>query len=333
MALVANTVSRYDAYRSVREELADVIYNISPTDTPFMSNIGRDSARNTFSEWQTDSLRAPDLNNAQLEGDDVSGVVDPAQQTNRVGNYSQISRKIVASTGTVEALDKAGMRSALAYQLAKNSSELKRDLEAILTTDQVAVVGNNTTARKTAAIGAWIITNFFSVGSGAQLGVAPVMSSGSDGYPATAPVAATTKGVPTEDNLKTMIQNVWTQGGSVNRCFVMCGPHNKKVISGFSGIATRFRDTSPGKQAQIIGAADIYVSDFGTVSVVPNRFQPEDRIYMVNPDYAAVSYVRNFHTEPLAKTGDATKRMILVEYLLKVRTERAFGIIRDCATS
>lgn len=332
MALITNTVSRYDAYRSVREDLSDVIYNISPVDVPFMSNIGRDKCSNTFSEWQTDSLRTPDTTNAHLEGDDVVGVTDVQQQTNRVGNYTQISRKLVSSTGTVEAVDKAGMRSALAYQLAKNSSELKRDIEAILTSDQAAVVGNNTTARKTAAFGCWIISNFYTVGTGAG-GTAPAMSSGSDGYPATAAVAHATPGVPVEDNFKTMIQNVWTQGGSIDACFVMCGPHNKKVISSFAGIATRFRDTQPGKQAQIIGAADIYVSDFGSVNVVPNRFQPEDRIYMVNPEYAAISYLRPFRTVVLAKTGDAEKRMLLVEYMLKVRAEKAHGIIRDVATS
>ena len=113
----------------------------------------------------------------------------------------------------------------------------------------------------------------------------------------------------------------------------MCGPFNKGVISAFAGIATRYRDVPPGKQAQIIGAADVYVSDFGTVTIVPNRFQPETSIYLVDKSMAAVSYLRPFMSIPMAKTGDAEKSLLLVEYTLKVRNERAFAHIADCSTS
>src|SRR6185437_16296453 len=125
----------------------------------------------------------------------------------------------------------------------------------------------------------------------------------------TAAVAGTTQTF-TETLLKSGIQKVWTQGGKVSDCMVMVGPANKQFVSTFTGIATRYRDTSPGKQAQIIGAADIYVSDFGTVNIVPNRFQPEKFGYIVDPEYASVAYLRNFRTEVLAKTGDAEKRML-----------------------
>lgn len=332
MALITNTGTRYDAYRSVREDLANVIYNISPTDTPFMSNIGKDKAKNTFSEWQTDSLASPDTSNAHVEGDDVSGTTDVLNYTNRVGNYAQISRKLVSTSGTVEALDKAGMRSLLAYQMAKKSSELKRDMEAILTSDQVAVIGNDTTARKTAGLGAWIITNFQqTAASTTGTPAAPIMSSGSDGYPATGPVDHSVNGAFVEADLKTMIQNAWTQGAHIDSCFVMGDASQKKAISAFTGIATRYRDTPAGKQASIVGAADIYVSDFGTVNVVPNRFMPANRVDLVNPEYAAVAYLRNFRTEVLAKTGDAEKRMLLVEYMLKIRAEKAFATCRACS--
>src|SRR6185503_18075309 len=139
----------------------------------------------------TDALAAATTTNAQFEGDDVVGTTDAVAATNRVGNYTQISRKLVEVSGTVEAVDKAGMRSMMAYQLAKKSAELKRDMESSLTGGQVAVVGNNTVARVTAGLGAWIITNYIP-GTG-TVGAAPVMSSGSDGYPATAAVAGTTQ--------------------------------------------------------------------------------------------------------------------------------------------
>jgi hypothetical protein len=282
MALITNTITRYDYTLSVREDLSDVIYNISPVDVPFQSNIGRDKASQTFTEWQTDTLAAATTTNAQLEGDD----------------------------------------------LAKAANELKRDLEKIMTSLQVAVVGNNTVARKTAALGGWIITNY-TPGTG-TVAAAPVMSSGSDGYPATAAVAGTAT-VLTEARLKTAIQNVWTQGGSPD--FVMTGPFNKTVISTFSGIATRFRDVPAGRQAQIIGAADVYVSDFGTVNIVPNRFQPETSVYLIDKSMAAVSYLRPYQSVPMAKTGDADKTLLIVEYALKIRNQRAFAHIADCTTA
>lgn len=331
MAIATNTITRYDGYRAVREDLANVIYNISPVDVPFMSNSGRENVKNTYFEWQTDILAAASTTNAQLEGDDVQGSADARTPTNRVGNYTQISRKIIETTGTLEAVDKAGMRSYLAYELAKAASELKRDMESSLTSNAVAVAGNNTTARKTAGLGSWLITNSYS-GAGTAA-AAPVMSSGAgnlDGYPATAAVAGTARTF-TEALLKTAIQGVWTQGGDPK--VLMVGPYNKTVVSGFTGIATRFRDVPAGAQAEIVGAADVYVSDFGTVNVVPNRFQPENTGYIIDPDYAAVGYLRNFRTEVLAKTGDAEKRMIIVEYGLKIRTQKSHAAIRDLTTS
>lgn len=327
MAIVTNTITRYDATLSVREDLSDVIYNISPVDVPFQSNIGRDKASQTFTEWQTDALAAAVTTNAQLEGDDVVSTSDARTATNRVGNYTQISRKVIMVTGTLEAADKAGMRSKKAYELAKAANELKRDMEATLTGIQTATVGNNTVARKTAGLGAWIITNFYGNGTTAA---APAMSSSSDGYPATALTAGTAR-TNTETVLKTALQGVWTQGGSPD--FVMCGPFNKTVISGFTGIATRYRDAPAGKQAQIIGAADVYVSDFGTVQIVPNRFQPEKQVYVVDKSMAAVSYLRPFQSLPLAKTGDAEKTMLVVEYALKVKNQKAFATISDCTTA
>jgi Family of unknown function (DUF5309) len=331
MAIATNTITRYDGYRAVREDLANVIYNISPVDVPFMSNIGRENVKNTFYEWQTDVLAAASTTNAQLEGNDYNGTATSRTPTNRVGNYTQISSKIIEVSGTLEAVDKAGMRSYLAYELAKAASELKRDMEATLTSNSIAAAGNTTTARTTAGFGSWLITNSYS-GAGTTAS-APVMSSGAgnlDGYPSTAAVAGTARTF-TETLLKTAIQGVWTQGGDPK--VLMTGPFNKGVVSGFTGIATRFRDVPAGAQAEIIGAADVYVSDFGTVNVVPNRFQPEATAYILDPEYASVAYLRNFRTEVLAKTGDAEKRMIIVEYGLKVRTQKSHAAIRDLTTS
>jgi hypothetical protein len=316
MAIVANTFTRYSAV-GIREDLSNVIYNISPEETPFISNIGRENVKNTYFEWQTDSLAAASASNAALEGDDISSFT-AVSPTSRIGNYTQISTKNVVISGTLEALDKAGRRSELTYQLAKLGSELKRDMESALLANQSPVAGNTTTARRTAGLPAFIKTNT-DFGSG-----------GAD----TAGIAARTDGTQrafTEDQLKDVIAQVWESGGTPK--MLMVGSHNKQVASGFTGIATRFRDVPAGQQAQIVGAADVYVSDFGTVNIVPNRFQRARDAFVVDPQYASMAVLRPIQQMELAKTGDAEKRLMLVEYGLKVNNEAAHGIVADLTTS
>ncbi len=316
MAIVANTFTRYSAI-GIREDLSNVIYNISPEETPFISNIGRENVKNTYFEWQTDSLAAASASNAALEGDDV-GSFTAVNPTSRIGNYTQISTKNVIISGTLEALDKAGRRSELTYQLAKLGSELKRDMESALLANQSPVAGNTTTARRTAGLPAFIKTNT-SFGSG-----------GAD----TSGIAARTDGTQrafTEALLKTVIAKVWESGGTPT--MLMVGSFNKQAASGFNGIATRFRDVPAGQQAQIVGAADVYVSDFGTVNIVPNRFQRARDAFVVDPQYASMAVLRPIQQMELAKTGDAEKRLMLVEYGLKVNNEAAHGIVADLTTS
>ncbi len=320
MAIVTNTFTRYSAV-GIREDLSNVIYNISPEETPFISNIGRENVKNTYFEWQTDSLATASASNAALEGDDISSftAVNP---TSRVGNYTQISTKNVVISGTLEALDKAGRRSELTYQLAKLGSELKRDMESALLANQAAVAGNTTTARRTAGLPAWLTSNTsFGVG-----GADPTVGSN--------PTAARTDGTQrafTETLLKEVIAEVWTSGGTPK--MLMVGAFNKQAASGFNGIATKFRDVPAGQQAQIIGAADVYVSDFGTVNIVPNRFQRARDAFIVDPDYASLAVLRPIQQMELAKTGDAEKRLMLVEYGLKVSNQAAHGIVADLTTA
>ena len=320
MAIVANTFTRYSAI-GIREDLSNVIYNISPEETPFISNIGRENVKNTYFEWQTDALAAASASNAALEGDDVSSFT-AVTPTARVGNYTQISTKNVVISGTLESVDKAGRRSELTYQLAKLGAELKRDMESALLANQAAVAGNTTTARRTAGLPAWLTSNT-DFGSG---GANPTVGS--------TPTAARTDGTQrafTEALLKTVVQEVWTSGGTPK--MLMVGPFNKTAASAFTGIATRFRDVPAGQQAQIIGAADVYVSDFGTINIVPNRFQRDRDAFIVDPDYASLAILRPIQQMELAKTGDAEKRLMLVEYGLKVNTQAAHGICADLTTS
>ena len=320
MAIVSGTYTRYSAV-GIREDLSNVISNISPEETPVYSNIGRDTAKSTFFEWQTDALAAPDNANAVVEGDEAAFATPAA--TTRLGNYTQISRKTLIISGTLEAVDKAGRKSEEAYQMAKRGAELKRDMEAMITANQAAVAGNTTTARRTAGVPAWLTTN---VNRGAT-GANAVFT---NGVPTTAATDGTQRAF-TETLLKDVLQKVWVSGGSLKMLVV--GPFNKVAASAFTGIADIRYNAQGNKPTTIIGAADIYVSDFGNVTIVPNRFQRERDAFVLDPEYAAVSTLRPMAKVKLAKTGDAEKSMLLTEWGVKMKNEAAHGIVADLTTS
>lgn len=317
--------STYDFPNAQRESLADVIYDISPTKTPLMSNVARSDAEATYEEWLTDSLAAADGDNACIEGADASDNTSSDQA--RVGNYTQISDKVVNVSGTANAVDTAGMRTKEAFELAKKSKELKRDMETILLKNQAAVAGNaSNTARKLAGLPAWLKSN--KVANGATI---PTLSSTTSGYPNAAWTDLTGPSDFTEDMLKSAIQQVWTAGGDVGMCMV--GPVNKVKASQFAGIAEQRVNNSDARQAMVIGAADVYVSDFGNISFVPNIFTNETFALLIDPDYVSIAYLRDFQRIKLAKTGDSNRTQLLVEYTLKVNNEKAHGIIANLTTS
>ena len=319
MAIVANTFQTFNA-KGIREELSNVISNISPEETPFQSNVGSESVSNAFFEWQTDSLAAT-ATTAVISGDDVASF-DSTAATARLGNYTHIRRRTMVIEDRLEFVDKAGRDSEIAYQLAKRGKELKRDIEAVLLDNNARVAGNSTTAPETAGLPAWLASNT-SKSSGATAGVDPT-GDGTD---------ARTDGTQrafTEAMLKDVMQQAWTAGG--NPSVLMVGPYNKTVASGFAGIAET-RVAGGDSQTTIIGAADVYVSDFGNISFVPNRFQRERDAFLLDPEYASVCYLRPIQQIELAKTGDAEKRMVIAEFGLKVLNEAAHGIVADLTTS
>jgi len=323
MAQLATTFSTYDA-KGIREDLSNLISNISPTDTPFMSNVGSEPCSNTYYEWQTDAFAAVSTTNHQIEGDDLGNTYTAVTATSRLGNYTTISRKEFLLSGTEQAVNKAGRASELGYQATKKARELKRDMEAILLDNNAAVAGNDTTARETGGLAAWIKTNtnFYTTD-----GVDPVWTS--------APTGARSDGTTrafSETILKNVMKETYDSGG--NPSILMVGSFNKQAVSAFSGIsAHRWQAGSGVKQAAIIGAADIYVSDFGELSVVANRFQRARDAFVLDPEAARLRVLRPFEMHEMAKTGDGEKRMLIVEYGLQVDNEAAHGIAADLTTS
>ena len=320
MAIVSNTFLTYSA-KGIREDLSNIITNIAPEETPYMSNIGRENVSNALFEYQTDTLAAA-ASNAQLEGDDVASF-DSVTATVRLQNYAQISRKTIILSATEEVVNKAGRRSELAYQIAKRGAEMKRDQEFSMLNGAVAAAGDSTTARTTASLGAFVKTNTDKGANGADPSYTTLPNNArSDGTVRTF----------TETILKNVIQKVWTAGGTPK--ILMCGPVNKQRVSSFTGIASsRFNIDGGAKPATLVGAVDIYVSDFGNVQVIANRFQRERDAWVIDPDYAKMTMLRPYQQVELAKTGDAEKRMLIVEWGHKVTAENAHGLAADLITS
>jgi len=313
MAQPTNTFDTYDSIGE-REDLSDVIYNISPTDTPFLSSAAKTKATAVLHEWQTDSLAAAVTNNQVIEGDEAT--IDAISATTRLSNSCQIMDKTILITGTQEAVDKAGRASEIAYQIAKKAKELKRDLEASLTSNNAEVTGSATAARVAGGLRSWVATNDVMGTSGTSGGVGNTAAGNG------------TQRAFTESLLKSVIKSVWNAGG--NPTMVMVGPFNKQKLSGFTGNSTRF---DAGADATLYTSVDVYASDFGQLQVVPNRFSRDREAWVLDMDYWGVAFLRDFTMHELSKTGDSEKRQLLLEATLESRNEAASGCVADITTS
>jgi hypothetical protein len=325
MAIATNTSLTYSSV-AIREDLSDVIYNIAPMDTPFLSGCAKMSADNTKFEWQTDTITAGSANR-QLEGDDSPSATARVLPT-RLDNYTQISRYIAQTSGTDDAVDYAGHGKHQAYQLAKLGKRMKRDMEVMLTQNIVKAAGDATEGRATAGVPAWINTAHVAGGASGS------PSAGSLGT--TAMVNNTSTAACTEANIKATIKECYDAGGQPDIMLVPSAV--KQTISGLSssaGPGIPARNPVSGKGgATAIAAVDIYVSDFGTFKIVPDRNLSADgpgsvaaNVFFLDMDYWGVAWLRPFQTVTLAKTGDSDKQMLLGEYGLVSKNEKASGIL------
>lgn len=320
MAQPAETFDSYDASGN-REDLQEKIYLVSPEKTPVVSSIKRFSATQRIHEWQRDALATPNKDNAVVEGDDRTGTAIVA--TDRVANTVQLFDKTVIVTTTQEKTKAAGRSSEMKYQISKAMVELKRDQEAMVLSDNVAVQGNSTTARKSAGLGTLIYTNVSHGGAGAT----PAHTSGL----ATVAQTAGTNRAFSETLLKTVLQSVFTNSGEF-ATLISLTPSHKVGFSAFTGIAANRFNVAKGKQGVIVGGADVYMSDFGELTVVPNYVQATanaNTAFVLNPDAAGLAYLGGFKSEPLAKTGHTTKELVSVESTLVVTSEKSHGAVKN----
>jgi hypothetical protein len=305
----------------IREELSDKIWDISPEKTPFTSGAMKGTVKNTLSEWQIDELAAPDDDNAFVQGFDVSSE-EAVSQPSRLGNRTQISAKTAKVAKTVEATDRAGRKGEMARAIARKTAELKRDIETILLSNQAADAGDATNASYTGSVLAFIKSNVNKAGDGAN----PSYTTLPDD-----PRGDGTQRAYSEVIHKNVLEQMWVAGAEPDR--VMVNAFQKQVASTFTGIAQIRKSVEGAKQATVIGAADVYVGDFGQVTFVPNRFmRTRDALYLDSSMYK-FSTLRPLSVTPLAVVGSSDRRLIEIEYMLQVMNEKGLGLAADLTDS
>jgi hypothetical protein len=310
MTAPTGSTKSYDlSGNTMREDLRDIIYDISPMDTWFMTAAGRGSCKSTTHEWLTDALVAAAANSA-IEGDDFSANV--RTQPVRLKNYTNISRKDVQVTGTSRAIDNAGMADILARHTARMSKEIKRDMEFMMLNNNPASAGTSPSPRVSGGVPNWIYSGQHYKTSAQTLQTTTALASGF----ATATGGSWTNSLTAyvETDLRDMLKLAWSTGGDVDT--VLCDSVAFNKFSTFTGVATRFRDVGSRQPAQIIGFADVYVSPYGQHKLVLSRYQMANTAFCLQTDMWEVAYLRNFQIQDIAKVGDGDRKSLLAEWTL-----------------
>ena len=316
MAQPSNTFDSYDAV-GIREQLGDVIYSISPEETPFYTKCRKTKATNTLVEWQTDTLRSSAAN-AHIEGDATTAEARTA--TTRLGNRTQIFKNAVVVPDTDSGLTKAGRASEMGYQTLKIAKEQKLDIEKALFDNNAAVAGNATTARELAGTGAWVKTNTTNVGTGGSEPAGTGADARTDG----------TQTAFTQADFDSCMQSIWDAGGKPDTVYLSSFQMN--VALGFTGNNNQRSSVQAGDE-RVIKSLAVYVTPWGTVEFVPSRENRGRDVFIMQDDMWEVATLRPTKNVQLAKTGDNTTRQVVTELTLVCKNEAANGMVADCSTS
>lgn len=311
MAVPSNTLQSVSVVGN-REDLVNMVFNVDPDVTVLQTALKKTKATNTYHEWLTDSFASPNATNAHIQGDDATA--DALTAATRLGNYTQISSHTAQVAGTNSAMNSAASVGKMGYQLLKKVKELKRDVEASIFDNHARVAPTTTVAGVSAGIPAWLKTNI----SNGATGAAP------NGDGSNTRTAGTGRSL-TEAMLQGVLLSAFQATGQIPK-LAFAYPKQKQQISAFQGNGTRFVELQ-GKKLNT--AFDIYVSDFGEVTIVPSIFQAAGTITLVHPDYVKLAYLRPFQKTPLAKTGDSEKVQILQEWSLEMSNEKAHAAVYD----
>jgi hypothetical protein len=297
-----------------REDLIDKIFNTSPSETPITSAMGRVTAVSDFHEWQTDSLAAASASNKMIDGDDAT--LDAQVATLRIGNHLQIFNGTVGVSRRANIVKKAGRTMEMPYLKGKKMLELKRNIEAmVLSPTQVAIAATTSVAGQSGGLGVQAVSNPLHNGAGAT----PAWTSGAP----TAAITAGTNRTFTKALLDTACQNIYTTSGQFAEMLVV-SPAHKGLFSAFASIAQNRFEVKGKQQGVVVGGAEVYMSDFGAISVVPHYLLAgSDTAYVLNTDYLDLAFLDGFKTVDLAKTGDSDKVLITADCALAVRAPTA----------
>ncbi|MBC8556092.1 MAG: DUF5309 domain-containing protein [Candidatus Brocadiales bacterium] len=316
MAQPSNTFDSYDA-NGIREDLENVIYNISPEETPFYSSLKKVSASNTYHEWQTDSLRASAAN-AHIEGDDTTA--NAMTGTSRKGNYTQIFKNAVTIPDTDEGLDKAGRSAEMAYQTLKIAKEQKLDIEKALFDNNARAAGSASVARELAGAPSWMTTNITNTGTGGSNATGDGTDARTDG----------TQTAFTQTDFDSAMQSIWENGGRPDSVYLSA--YQMNLALGFTGNNNQRSNVQAGDE-KVVKSLDVYVTPWGTVEFTPTRENRGRDVFIMQNDMWSCASLRPTKNTALAKTGDSTKRQVLTELTLVCKNEAASGMIVDCSVS
>jgi hypothetical protein len=319
MTVATNTIQAV-ARVGVREDLSDKIFELFPDDCPFQAAIGRESATQVFHEWQTDALAAASAQNKTIQGDDLTN--DSRANTVRQGNYTQIMKKVVGSSTTMEATRTAGRASELGREIMKAGRELKTDAETRFCGNYAAVAPASGTAGESAGALAFLVTN----NDMGATGTAPTYSGGGKSGYVNAAAGNGTLRTYAETNLSNMLASIWAAGG--NPSIALSSMTLKRKAAAFTGLVSQRREAGT-KLVTIVAGAEVYVGDGGTVSLVPSRFMNARDTLVIDPEYWAIADLDSLKIIDLAKTGLATRKALYQESTLVCRNEAASGAIRD----
>lgn len=300
-------MAAYTSYDVVgkKEDISDVITMISPTKTPFTTLVKEGKVHNTIYQWQEDSLASPNLSNAQIDGF-VATDAAPIPTVMR-NNVTQILAKTVNVAETTDAVSRYGRAKETAYQLSKFAAEVKRDLEAIYLSGQSTAAGSDTVART---------MNSFQ----AQVDTSLLVKTGS---PTT---------TMTETVLMTTLEALYVNG--VDPEILMIPPSESIAIANYAAAAGRYRTLSDAQSkasSVLVNVIDLYVSPFGEVKVVLNRFQLATDYLIFDPGMWERPVLRPWSRETLAKVGDSTRMLIVGEFSLRHKNFFASAIVRKSA--
>jgi len=319
----------------IREDVMNKIWDISKIPLPFTDMVGTGSAKNEYKEWTTDELAAPDVTNAVVDGSDAAG--NDTKTGSRVGNHHQISDKVVRVSYRADASDTIGRAKELSYQLMRRQQELKRDVDAIALENQASVADNgDTIAGKIGGLPSWLVTSVVN-------GTVGGFDNGGGGTTVTTAWTSGGSAVAlSETDVRDVVESIYQEGGNPTKMMSIPSVIRKfseYLFTSSARVATLMSDQGKSQsKAAALGSVNVFVTDFGTLDLVANRLQQKQQaaapadsafVFILDPEYLELCYLKGYRTDMLAKTGLAENRQMSVDWSLIVNTEKAHGMIGD----